>query len=276
MPSRAGGYLAADLLRGLGRKEHRFRLMVQRRTDPDLMPLDRATVEWPEEASPWAPLATLILLRQDVATPGQADYGQALDFNIFRVPPENAPVAESSTAAVRTAVYAASAAVRHDANGRPHADPADPRLAEPAPPPRDDRIVKAAIYPSIGIARVGNSADGWFVGPEVRDPEPMPVEHYRDADGALKRQAARFRVFGLNARGEIVRELTGGDEAEIVWRVELANTKAAWYGFQLALDIPEAASAPPMILRNGAVSDRARLAIRPGPRGGGSRGRAGW
>jgi L-Lysine epsilon oxidase N-terminal len=121
----------------------------------------------------------------------------------------------------------------------------------PATTEADDRIVSAAIYPSIGIARLGNSADAWFVGPEVPEPAPLPPGSYRDATGALKRQAARYRLYGIDAAGVIVRELSGaGPAVEITWRVELANTKAAWYGFQLALDIPEAVSAPPTTLRN--------------------------
>jgi L-Lysine epsilon oxidase N-terminal/L-lysine epsilon oxidase C-terminal domain len=265
--NRADDYLATDLANRLLRDDYCFRLMAQRRTAPHQMPLDQATVDWPESESPYVQLATLVIPRQDVTTLGQAEYGQALDFNVFRLPPENAPVAESSIAAVRKAVYAASAAVRHKANGQPQTDLPDPRAIDPAPARPDDRIVKAAIYPSIGIARVGNSPDGWFVGPEVRYPEPMPAGCYRDASGALKRQAARFRLYGLNVRGEIVRELTGEHEGdEISWQVELANTKAAWYGFQLALDIPEAASAPPTTLRNGTVADRTQLTIRPGPR----------
>src|SRR3546814_13828721 len=80
-------------------------------------------------------------------------------------------------------------------------------------------------------------------------------------------QSARFRIYGCNARGDIVRELTGADSnAEIEWSVELANQKAAWYGFQLALDIPEANYAPPTTLRNPGVADRRRLAITPGAR----------
>lgn len=138
----------------------------------------------------------------------------------------------------------------------------------------DEVIVKAAIYPSIGIARVGSSLTEWYIGPEVPDPLPLPPGSYRDHTGALKREAARFRVYGLNAAGTIVRELTDA-EADIAWTVQLANTKAAWYGFQLALDIPEA-SAPgstPTTLRNPLIVDRKALAITPAPRtiSGGSR-----
>ena len=136
----------------------------------------------------------------------------------------------------------------------------------PTPPETPDTtIVKAAIYPPIGIARVGNSLTDFYIGPEVPDPLPAAPGFYRDAKGAIKREAARFRVYGLNAAGQAVAELTA-DNADIEWAVTLANTKAAWYQFQMALDVPEAVSAPPSFLRNMAVADRATLRIEPGER----------
>jgi hypothetical protein len=65
----------------------------------------------------------------------------------------------------------------------------------------------------------------------------------------------------------IVRELTSAN-ANITWTVQLANKKAAWYGFQLALDIPEASASgsTPTTLRNPMVTDRAALAITPSAR----------
>ena len=130
---------------------------------------------------------------------------------------------------------------------------------------QDNVIVRAAIHPSIGIARVGNSENDFFPGPELVDPPPFPPGFYRDPRGALKRQAAVFRIYGLNAQGQAVKELTLSD-AEIVWRLHLANKKGAWYQFQIALDIPEADSAPHAFLRNVAVPDRNNLAIDPGSR----------
>ena len=130
---------------------------------------------------------------------------------------------------------------------------------------RDTTIVRAAIYPAIGIARVGNSETEFYLAPEVPDPPRQEPGFYRDATGALKRQAPRFRVYGLDADGRAVAELTANN-AEIRWSVHLANKKAAWYQFQLALDIPEAASAPLSWLRNTTIADRRRLTIDPGPR----------
>ena len=91
----------------------------------------------------------------------------------------------------------------------------------------DQTIVAAAIHPAIGVARVGNSPTEYFYGPEVPYPTPAGAGFYRDAQGALKRQAARFRIYGYNAAGEVVGEITR-DHAEIVWTVNVANKKAAW------------------------------------------------
>jgi L-Lysine epsilon oxidase N-terminal len=99
----------------------------------------------------------------------------------------------------------------------------------------------------------------------VTDPLPEAPGFYRDAIGALKRQSARFRVYGLNAARRAVTELTA-DKAEIGWTVHLANRKSAWYQFQIALDIPEAGSAPTSWLRNLTIADRNRLVIDPGAR----------
>ena len=93
-------------------------------------------------------------------------------------------------------------------------------------------IAFAKIFPPIGIARVGDSDDEFFYGPEF---QPLEVERsedfrYRDAQGHIKRQAARFRVYGFDANGQVVREITA-DQATITWTVHLANKKAAWFAF---------------------------------------------
>ncbi len=105
-------------------------------------------------------------------------------------------------------------------------------------PSKDQGIVRAAIHPAIGIARVGDAETEYFIGPELTAPPSRNPGFYRDSTGALKRQAAKFRLYGYNATGEVVRELTA-DNAEIEWTVELANRKAQWYRFITAMDIPE-------------------------------------
>lgn len=133
----------------------------------------------------------------------------------------------------------------------------------------DNEIVRCGIHPGIGIARVGNSPTEYFVGPESPGVTPSPgADGYKDAQGRIKRQAARFRIYGLNSAGAFVKELTA-DDADITWTVHLANKKAAWYEFQIALDIPEAkTSAAPSRRRNASYTggNRRKLIIDPGPR----------
>lgn len=124
-------------------------------------------------------------------------------------------------------------------------------------------IVKYAIYPPIGIARVGNSPDEWFVGPEVPGHFTNPPGGYKDSQGRIKRQAAKFRVYGVDRDGNGVAELPA-DNTEIQWTVHLANKKADWYHIEFAMDIPEAKSVErrnPLFKR-----DRKDLIIDPGPR----------
>jgi hypothetical protein len=175
------------------------------------------------------------------------------------------PRGDSMQVSTKPAAIAAADGPQAISNLTPGSAPG-PGPGPSAPAAQDERIVSAAIVPPIGIARVGSSVDGWFIGPEVPEPEPAPPGFYRDERGALKRQAARFRIYGFNAQGEIARELTNHPGTEIMWTVRLANTKAAWYSFQIALDIPEAASAPATTLRNPGVADRTRLKIMPSPR----------
>jgi L-lysine 6-oxidase len=74
------------------------------------------------------------------------------------------------------------------------------------------------IAPSIGVARIGNSKTGFYVEPEAIgglplacdqqgnvQPGPLFVTKFKDEHGAVKRQAARFRLFRVG--GGLVRIL---------------------------------------------------------------------
>jgi len=84
------------------------------------------------------------------------------------------------------------------------------------------------IHPAIGIARVGNSPDEFFVGPERVGPVPEPAGGFKDAECRVKRQAARFRIFAHHDDGS-TQEVTDA-EAQITWTVHLVNAKAAHPG----------------------------------------------
>jgi L-Lysine epsilon oxidase N-terminal/L-lysine epsilon oxidase C-terminal domain/Iron-containing redox enzyme len=87
------------------------------------------------------------------------------------------------------------------------------------------------IYPGVGIARVGNSPDQYFVGPESPGYFEIPDGGYKDPEGRIKRQAARYRVYAYDENDNVVCELTSSN-ANITWTVHLANKKADWYEFR--------------------------------------------
>ncbi len=130
-----------------------------------------------------------------------------------------------------------------------------------------NEIVRCAIHPAIGVARVGNApADEYYLAPEIpgqaADPGP---QGYKNAKGEIRREAARFRVYGYDAAGKVVKEITAAD-AEIVWEVHVSNRKAAWYKFLNALDLKQFAMTPDFRNANIPGARRQDLVVDPGPR----------
>jgi hypothetical protein len=150
------------------------------------------------------------------------------------------------------------------------------------------------IHPGIGIARIGDSPDEFYISPEKPAALPIacdsqgnplttpnglsevPVIRFKDAQGRIKRAAARFQVYAYDDESPNGRALSLGDPIEgggnkgvlvdILWRAYLANKKAAWYQF-LALR-GEHGYAPDHPKRNPDITDpnaRQRLIIDPGP-----------
>jgi hypothetical protein len=134
--------------------------------------------------------------------------------------------------------------------------------------PSDATIARLAIFPALGISRVGNSAE-WYLAPEVPGLPALPDGSYKDGQQRIKKQVQRFRVYAFNRAGEVIREITAG-EARIDWTVHVANTKAAWYGFNNPLDNGDIAPGLPGPRRNqgviGSPDRAAKLVIDPGPK----------
>ena len=118
-------------------------------------------------------------------------------------------------------------------------------------------MVTFKIHPAIGIARVGNSPDHFFIGPEKVGDDSVPAGGYKDSQMRIKRQAARFRIYGYDADGNMVKEINMSD-ADIKWTVHLANKKAEWKKFHGMEESHH--------LRNPTIKDRHKLINDPGKR----------
>src|SRR4029079_10489186 len=84
-------------------------------------------------------------------------------------------------------------------------------------------VVLCRIHPGIGIARVGDSPLDYFIGPETPGLTPAFNMAFKDGNGRIRRQPPRFRVFGLNAAGEVIQEMTASDNVTLQWTVAVAN-----------------------------------------------------
>lgn len=111
------------------------------------------------------------------------------------------------------------------------------------------------IHPAIGAARIGNSTE-YYLAPETAGGLPLdpntgkpiyqgpgvpPQNIYHDASGALKKQAARFKLFAYDDANPAdpgtrvqagVTKVNGKTVSAIEWTVYLANKKASWFQFE--------------------------------------------
>ena len=136
------------------------------------------------------------------------------------------------------------------------------------------QIAYCKIHPAIGIGRVGNSPDSYFIGPEVPGLRATPVGGYKDKGDEkqglpprIKRQAARFRLFAYDDKDQPIGEITSAT-AEVSWTVHLVNSKSEGDNF-IGLsgeELPLGERKPRAEWRNMGIDDRASLIIDPGPR----------
>jgi hypothetical protein len=96
--------------------------------------------------------------------------------------------------------------------------------------------MKYAIYPPIGLARLGNSATEFFIGPErpgSRGTEiqangtETEVTAFKDASFRVKPQAARFAVFEIPDGGGLPRPAQFPQGTTVKWTVQMVNKKDA-------------------------------------------------
>ncbi|MGA8430466.1 MAG: LodA/GoxA family CTQ-dependent oxidase [Candidatus Sulfotelmatobacter sp.] len=146
------------------------------------------------------------------------------------------------------------------------------------------------IHPKLGIARVGNSPTGFYVGPEKTGGLPMECDSggnvrvqngqvqyqrtFKDEAGAILRQAARFKIFRHDESGAT--EVALGDDGirAIRWTVHVANKKPIWFTFSdllgnLEFGESNSYQAQHVALNNADETDpekRRKLMIDPGPR----------
>ncbi|MBT2407516.1 MULTISPECIES: catalase family protein [unclassified Streptomyces] len=114
-------YLRDALATTLRERDVFFDFLVQPQTDPHRMPIENASVVWPERLSPFIPMATLRLPRQEFDETEQFALADRLSFNPWHALPEHRPLGNQNRA--RRAVYLRLSRLRQTMNSTPHEEP---------------------------------------------------------------------------------------------------------------------------------------------------------
>jgi hypothetical protein len=114
-------YLREAMVRTLDRGAWSFDFMVQVQTDPHRMPIEDATVKWPERLSPYVPVAQLRLPAQRFDSDAQLAFADNLRYNPWHSLPEHKPLGNSNRA--RRRMYWELARLRQVMNHVDHVEP---------------------------------------------------------------------------------------------------------------------------------------------------------
>jgi hypothetical protein len=114
-------YLRAAMVSALDAGDVELDFRIQRQTDPHLMPIENASVLWPERLSPRVSVATLRMPRQTFASQAQIEFARRLSYNPWHSIAEHRPLGNQSRA--RKRMYLALSTLRHEMNAVPHYEP---------------------------------------------------------------------------------------------------------------------------------------------------------
>ncbi|HYR61971.1 MAG TPA: catalase family protein [Actinomycetota bacterium] len=98
-----------------------FDFLVQLQTDAHAMPIEDASVLWPERLSPSVAVARLVIPAQEFDSPAQMAFAEDLSYNPWHSLVAHRPLGNQNRA--RRTIYQALSKLRHDMNGRPHVEP---------------------------------------------------------------------------------------------------------------------------------------------------------
>lgn len=114
-------YLRENMVKTLDEHDVEFDMLVQVQTDPHRMPVENASVRWPERLSPFVPAARIHIPKQTFDTPGRFEFTKYLKFNPWHCVPEHRPLGNQNRA--RRRMYYELSRFRQTMNGVSHVEP---------------------------------------------------------------------------------------------------------------------------------------------------------
>jgi hypothetical protein len=114
-------YLRDAMVATLAKQDVEFDILLQRQTDPFLMPIENNAVLWPTKLSPRVPAAVLRIPRQKFDSPEQLAFARVLKYNPWHCMPEHRPLGNQSRA--RKRMYSELSRFRQQMNNVQHYEP---------------------------------------------------------------------------------------------------------------------------------------------------------
>ncbi|WP_218944152.1 hypothetical protein [Marinobacter changyiensis] len=114
-------YLRDAMIATLARTAVTFDFAIQFQKDPITMPIEDASVVWPEQQSPFIRIATLTIPRQRFDYPAQDAFARNLTINPWHTLPVHRPLGNQNRA--RKTIYLATSRLRQAINQEPHIEP---------------------------------------------------------------------------------------------------------------------------------------------------------
>jgi hypothetical protein len=119
-------WLSQSMAMTLADREVDLDFLLQTQTDPRRMPIEDASIEWPERLSPFVPVARITIPRQRFDSPEQLAFAGALSYNPWHAVADHRPLGNQNRA--RKLIYTQLSQLRQSMNHQPHIEPTGAEL----------------------------------------------------------------------------------------------------------------------------------------------------
>ena len=114
-------WLRQSLAQTLSQGDAEFDFCIQLQTNYKRMPIEDASIEWPEHLSPFVPVAKITIPKQQFTSPEQTKFARELSFNPWHSIAEHRPLGNQNRA--RYLIYSELSRLRQAMNKEPHIEP---------------------------------------------------------------------------------------------------------------------------------------------------------
>ncbi|HEY0367276.1 MAG TPA: catalase family protein [Pyrinomonadaceae bacterium] len=114
-------WLRQSMAMTLSNTNAEFDFCIQLQTNPKRMPVEDASIEWPERLSPFVPVAKITIAKQEFRSAAQDKFARELSFNPWHCIAEHRPLGNQNRA--RYLIYSELSRLRQAMNKEPHVEP---------------------------------------------------------------------------------------------------------------------------------------------------------